>query len=113
MSIRQPVSSITTANREAIPHLSGNARTPAAFGPLLPKIPSNFNFEYSVRLHLFQKRLRLLQIELPVASLDAKEKSVRRSQRKSRHVEHRMIGRRETIHNEHPENSRQRRSQNR
>ena len=53
----------------------------------------------------------VLQVELRIARLDAKEKTVARSQSESRHVEYRMIRRRQAVHQQHPEDGRDRREQ--
>src|SRR4029077_15960560 len=98
---------VAAATRRAIPR--PRAGEPIRFAlprSEIDRVRSGFNFEYSVRLQAFKKRLRSYEVELFVSSLDTKEKSVRRGKRESRRVKDRAIRSWHAVQRKHPEYSR-------
>src|SRR6266851_2336118 len=89
-------------------HPAHNSRSPAAANAQLPtnRFPRwvlGINFGHLARSQRLEKSPGLFAVEQRVARLDAKEKPVARSERKSRHVEDRMVRRGQSIHGQHPD----------
>src|ERR1700681_4109205 len=68
-----------------------------------------FNFGHLFGVKLFEERLGLRDVELGIGRLDAQEKPVDgRALGKALHIEHRMIGHRQLVEGQHPDNGAQR-----
>src|SRR5579863_3930248 len=95
MSWRQPTASRT--NVAAASNTFGSA--------IHRRCESGFNFGNLPRPQAGQELFRLGRIELPVARLDQKEKSVARRQGKPLRIEHGMIRSRQPVHGQHSKNA--------
>src|SRR6185503_14606067 len=66
------------------------------------------NGRHLERTECLEKPEGLLELELGISSLDAQKEAVSAGQRKTRHVEHRMVGHWQAIQRQHAQHGRQR-----
>src|SRR5262245_23281242 len=80
-------------------HPEASRQQAAMASALLP-----LHIEHPARPQPLEKDARRRLVELRVLRLDAQEVAVAAREREARHVEHRVVRRRQTVQGQHPEN---------
>src|SRR6059036_2349608 len=82
---------------------AARSRTMTAAARARARLASVFDIEHPARAQALEEDPRRCRVELRVLRLDAEEVTVAARQGEVRHVEHRVVGRRQAVQDEHPE----------